>query len=97
LQADEQRAVVNDAIKKVFLKVKLQAISLGSSKDTKDNSLLADEANLIAAVTKCHRNYNIHTPFHFVFLVQLSVAPDLKKESRQPLMVIVQTVHVCNT
>jgi hypothetical protein len=38
---------------------------MGGTKDTKDNSLLEDEASLsslITAVAERHRNYDIHTP-----------------------------------
>jgi hypothetical protein len=59
LRADERCAVVKDAIKKVLPKIKPQAISMGGTKDTKDNSLLKDEANLsslITAVAKHHKN-----------------------------------------
>jgi hypothetical protein len=91
LRADERHAVVEDAIKKVLLKFKPQAISMGSTRDTKDNSLLEDEANLssslITAIAERHKNYDIHTPFQIVFPVQPLVSPDLKMDSIQPLMV----------
>jgi hypothetical protein len=76
--------------RKVLSKFKLQAISLGGNKDTKDNSLQDNEANLsslITANTEGHCNCNIHTPFQIVFLVQLLVSPDLKMDGRQPLTV----------
>jgi hypothetical protein len=56
LWAYKQHAIVEDAIKKVFSKFKLQAITISSTKDTKYNSLLEDEAilrSLITAVAKC--------------------------------------------
>jgi hypothetical protein len=90
LRADEQRAIVEDAIKKVLPKFKPQAISIGSNKDTKDNSLLEDEANLsslITAVAKRHKNYDIHTAFQIVFPVQPLVSPDLKMDGVQRLTV----------
>jgi hypothetical protein len=90
LRADVRRAIVKDAIKKVFPKFKPQVISMGSTKDTKDNSLLKDEANLsslISAVTKHHKNYDIHMPFQIVFPVQPLASPDLKMDGVQPLMV----------
>jgi hypothetical protein len=63
---------------------------MGGTKDTKDNSLLEDEANLsslITAVAECHRNYDIHTPFQIVFPVQPLASPDLKMDGVQPLTV----------
>jgi hypothetical protein len=90
LRADKQRAVVEDATKKVLPKFKPQAISMGGTKDTKDNSLLEDEANLsslITAIAKRHRNYDIHTPFQIVFPVQPLASPDLKMDGVQPLTV----------
>jgi hypothetical protein len=78
-------------------KFKLQAISLGSNKGTKDNSFLEDEGNLsslITAATKHHCNYNIHTPFQIVFPVQLLVSPDLRMDSRASHSQPVQAVQV---
>jgi hypothetical protein len=86
LRADEQCAIVKDAIKNVLLKFKPQVISIGGTKNSEDNSLLKDEANLsslIIAVAKRHRNYDIHTPFQIVFLVQLLASPDLKMNPSQ--------------
>jgi hypothetical protein len=88
LRADERRDIVEDAIKKVFSKFKPQALQVTDSKESKDGSLLEDEANLsslIASVRERHRNYDIHTVFKIVFPSDPNRSPDLKKDGAVPL------------